>query len=101
MFSVHILSKKEKGPLGIFALYIVEIIIMLTVPLFTQSLYYVFGGVSAVIQELIFCQSWPLLPSFFSLSILSIYCTGHCLVPFVVNSNTNMNCSCVPPNGIV
>ena len=79
MFSVHILTKKrkDKGPLGIFALYIVEIIIMLKVPLFTQSLHYVFGGVSAVIQELIFCQSWPLLPSFFSLSILSMYCTGH------------------------
>ena len=64
MFSVHILTKKkDKGPLGIFALYTVEIIIMLKVPLFTQSLHYVFGGVSAVIQELIFCQGWPLLPS--------------------------------------
>ena len=89
------------GPLGIFALYIVEIIIMLTVPLFTQSLYYVFGGVSAVIQELIFCQSWPLLPSFFSLSILSMYCTGQLDTgSIIVSSNTNMNCSCIPPNGI-
>ena len=52
---------------------------MLKVPLFTQSLHYVFGGVSAVIQEFIFCQSWPLLPSFFSLSIPSMCCTGYWL----------------------